>query len=170
MTGACLRRLTRGTAKAQRVPRPASSVASVHSVTQDLSAKSHPVAAMMVVLRMVTKRQCQPVQDRCSPGTRLSPAGRRAGPLLCGRCQLLPRVLVKLDAGDREVLLQVPHGGRAGNQQDVGRQAQGPGKRDLGGGAAKPLGGAEYLLAAPDQVSASEATSQPKEGHEGDPP
>src|SRR5579872_2931846 len=57
----------------------------------------------------------------------------------CGELPL--RLLVERDVGGCEVLLQVRHRRGAGYQQDVGRQAQGPGQRDLGRGRTEPSGG-----------------------------
>src|SRR5215831_16115361 len=61
---------------------------------------------------------------------RLRATLRPPGSLPGGRRQPLPGVLVKHDAGGRQVLLQVPDRGGAGNQQDIGREVQGPGQRD----------------------------------------
>ena len=77
------------------------------------------------------------------PGAMRSPGADMAAECLmaclslgCGELPL--RLLVERDVGGGEVLLQMRHRGGAGYQQDVGRQAQGPGQRDLGRGGTEP--------------------------------
>src|ERR1700731_1974712 len=79
---------------------------------------------------------------RAAPWSSADVAGECLMACLSRGCGELPlRLLVERDVGDGEVLLQVRHRGGTGYQQDVGRQAQGPGERDLGRGGTEPSGG-----------------------------
>src|ERR1700734_3302937 len=82
----------------------------------------------------------------------------------CGESPL--RLLVERDVGDGEVLFQVRHRGGAGYQQDVGRQAQGPGERDLGRSSTEPFGDCPDLRIAQHLVVLCEGRAQREERHE----
>ncbi len=102
--------------------------------------------------------------DRRRPGRGRYPRPAR---LASDRVELAVRVLVQLDIGDRDVLLQMPHRRCARDQQHVGSQVQRPGERDLGRCAAQPGGRALHMLAAQDRVDPGESRAQREERDEG---